>query len=95
MAIPNDKIQITAVVTKELHGKLKMYADRIGISDSRFVANVLEMAMENEKWLLEFLTSWWGRKLRGVVGDENDPERIKRKTKQVAKNMKGLRPGTV
>lgn len=77
MAIPEGKVRIVSVVEVETAEKIEQYAQAMGLSESRFIRNLVTCGLEDDEWLFRAMTGHYGRlvkqaivKLRGQVKPE-------------------------
>lgn len=68
MAIPDDKMRIQAVVDRKLMAKIDDLAGRMGISQSKMVAFLLENAVHDDEWLIRVVTNKFTKAILEAVG---------------------------
>ena len=92
MAIPEGMMQFSVVLEEKYGEMIKRYAEEFGISDARFIRNVVELAMEDHEWIFKAMTSSVGKKIRAVWGHDHDPERQKalEKKSRTSRSVGGL-----
>jgi len=68
MSIPEDKARIQSVVDKKVIKKIDEFAARFEVSQSRMVAIMLEVVVENDEWLIKVVTSKFAKRLYKAFG---------------------------
>lgn len=68
MAIPDDKIRIQAVIDRQLMEKIDELAARMGLSQSKMVACLLEEAIRDNAWLIRVVTNKFTKAVLETVG---------------------------
>lgn len=71
MAIADDKARLQTVVSKDLVEKIDYFAARFEVSQSRMVAIILEVCIENEGLLMELCSSAAVKKFARIFGCKN------------------------
>lgn len=66
--IPENKVRVTAVITKESYEKICKYAEKMEMTEGRLMANLLESCVIEEEWILQILTSRFGNVVRRALG---------------------------
>ena len=68
MAIPENKVRVSTVITKESYEKIVNYAEKMELTEGRLMANLLESAVTEEEWILQLMTCRFGNLVRRAVG---------------------------
>lgn len=68
MAISEDNVRFQTVITKELAAEIGRLAGRMGMSESRMAAMLLEAAVRDEGWIVEAVSSNFAKKLYKAFG---------------------------
>ena len=68
MAISDDKVRLQAVVDRKVARKIELFADRMGLSQSKMMALLLESAVENDEWAIRLVTSNFARRVEAAFG---------------------------
>lgn len=77
MAIPENKIRISVVITKEAYEKISGYADKFDVSETKFAANLLEGAINEDEWVYKLLSSRYTGILRKVFRVKLKEEKLR------------------
>ena len=92
MALPEGKTQFSTVLDEPYAQWVRVYAERLGISESRFIRNLVEGAIDDDAWLIEMMTTTVGKKLRDVLGCFTESEKNKSLEKKAKKAARRAKP---
>ena len=73
MAIGKNKVKMQTVIDKELAEKIDYFAERFDVSQSKMISMILEIAIENDAWLMETMSSSAVKKIISVFGKKQKP----------------------